>query len=112
VTKIVTPKWILDEDVAVGIDQYNWILYRRSYNKAGEPTVWVPKSYFPKLRGLLQGLQDDLMLTDTGKQTIKDHVECATTALQAQASALATIMATIGAGLDTLPPAYAKYREQ
>ena len=104
------PNWMLTDDYAVGIDPLNWKLYRRTMDKkTGLPKGWKVIGYYPKLRKLLDGVMEALMLTETDAVDIPAHVNAAIEACDSAASALNRFMAAMGVGIDTLPPKYASY---
>ena len=73
-----TPEWMLSNDWGVGLDSYNWILYKR----AGK--TWQAKGFYPTPEMLLQSLHRKLTRTEPPQPTLEQHVKRCLEAAQVQ----------------------------
>mgnify|MGYP003492686501 FL=1 len=112
------PKWQITDTWGIGLDPLNWRLYQRNFvlvkkntNESGF-TDWKVTGYFPTLDLLLKGIIENIMLTESSQPTFKAHLEQALQDAQKAVDAIRLIMIEVGIGLNTYPPAYAKFTEE
>ena len=67
--KRVTPKWVLSPEWGVGIDPYNFILYR----KVGKR--WDAVGFYPSPELLLKSLYRKMLRTEPADPDLVRHVE-------------------------------------
>ena len=112
---MTTPKtsyWVLTPDYALSFNALNWILSRKVYSKKGKPTTWKIIGYFSTLSSLAVGLQNTILLTETDAPTFQLHLNIAVATAQDAITALNAQMITLGIGLTTKPPGYAKFDQE
>ena len=68
-SKSATPKWILSPEWGVGIDKYNWILYRKN------PKRWDAVGFYPSPELLLKSLYRKMLRTEPADSDLVRHVE-------------------------------------
>lgn len=67
--KCASPKWILDDQWAVGTDPYNWILYRKFGKR------WQAAGYYPSAHLLLERLFQKLTRMEGADPDLVMHVK-------------------------------------
>jgi len=104
------PKWQLSPDYGIGIDSYNWKLYRRVRDKKTHKlSGWKIKSYYPTLKMLVAGMQNHMLLEDSDNVDLSSHVEMA---LRVHTAACSSLKAQIDSiGLDTKPTVYKRWQK-
>ncbi len=92
----------------MGIDPFNWILYRRGTKKDGSPGDWKAVGYYATAANLLMGFYHMLTRTEDPNSDLVKHIEACSERVQAAAAALFTELEHwAGVGL-TQPPAHPK----
>lgn len=95
------PTWFLSETWGLGINPYNWIIYKRRYNKkTGLPSSWGQIAYYPTASMALQDLLDRIMLDAPNSTDLIEHINIA---LQASIDATNTFLKLLES-LPELPP--------
>ncbi len=104
------PKWRLSEDYGIGLDSYNWKLYRRIWGrKTSRRAGWRICGYFPTLKMLIEGMQNRMMLEDSDNPDLASHVEMALSVHTDACSSLKSQLDSMG--LDTKPAAYKRWQK-
>jgi hypothetical protein len=97
------PPWLLSAEWGIGIDSYNWKLYRRL------KTRWNVVGHYPTLRMLANGLQEKVALTDQCHPTFVAHVKSVIEESDKLTKAMLEQVRDMEVGLDTKPPKYATF---
>jgi hypothetical protein len=84
--KSVSPAWPLCDEWAIGIDPYNWTLYRRLPKKGGGYSRWNPVGFYPSVESLLKGLVRKLSRAEPLDDDLLSHAEAVYEAVESRAA--------------------------
>jgi hypothetical protein len=84
--KPASPDWPLCDEWAIGIDPYNWTLYRRLPKKGGGYGRWNPVGFYPSVESLLKGLVQKLSRSKPLDDDLLSHVEAVYEAVESRAA--------------------------